>query len=308
MQRRLRRTSGVVAPARHLLADAVSTRAASRRCVSSFPIPSSKATPNALAWRRPRASSSSAVLPASRRRSHRVQGECGNRHLQDRWADFGSNDRGAGFRIVAAPMPKEIVPRGILAPSMIARVLAMTYVFGVPFYRFEKQIAREGFPLDRGTMCRYAEHVGATLGCIVEAARKEAIATAFCLSTDATGVATQPTRHRGWEASALPQGTLLRHARGHGPRLPRLSAEAHELDGLEYVQRLLWLRRPTPTSSTTRSSRASRSTARKRNPASADRLRSRSDASRIIRSRSLSGARRRSACLCRPARSTGSRP
>jgi hypothetical protein len=43
-------------------------------------------------------------------------------------------------------------------------------------------------------MCRYAEHVGATLGCIVEAARKEAIATAFCLSTDATGVAIQPTR------------------------------------------------------------------------------------------------------------------
>lgn len=99
-----------------------------------------------------------------------------------------------GFRIVTAPMPKEIVPRGILAPSMIAHVLAMKYVLGVPFYRYEKQIAREGFPLDRGTMCRYAEHVGATLGCIVEAARKEAIATAFCLSTDATGVAIQPTR------------------------------------------------------------------------------------------------------------------
>jgi hypothetical protein len=98
------------------------------------------------------------------------------------------------FRIVTASMPKEIVPRGILAPSMIAHVLAMKYVLGVPFYRFEKQIAREGFPLDRGTMCRYAEHVGATLGCIVEAARKEAIATAFCLSTDATGVAIQPTR------------------------------------------------------------------------------------------------------------------
>jgi transposase len=97
------------------------------------------------------------------------------------------------FRIVTAPMPKEIVPRGILAPSMIAHVLAIKYVWGVPFYRYEQQCAREGFSLDRGTMCRYAEHVGATLGCIVEAARKEAIATAFCLSTDATGVAIQPT-------------------------------------------------------------------------------------------------------------------
>lgn len=97
------------------------------------------------------------------------------------------------FRIVTAPMPKEIMKRGMLAPSMIAHLLMMKYVLGVPFYRYEKQCAREGFSLDRGTMCRYAEHVGATLGCIVEAARKEAIATAFCLSTDATGVAIQPT-------------------------------------------------------------------------------------------------------------------
>ncbi len=98
------------------------------------------------------------------------------------------------FRIVTAPAPKEIMKRGMLAPSMIAHLLAMKYVLGVPFHRYEQQCAREGFSLDRGTMCRYAEHVGATLGCIVEAARKEAIATAFCLSTDATGVAIQPTR------------------------------------------------------------------------------------------------------------------
>jgi transposase len=98
------------------------------------------------------------------------------------------------FHIVTAPAPKEILKRGMLAPSMIAHLLAMKYVLGVPFHRYEQQCAREGFSLDRGTMCRYAEHVGATLGCIVEAARKEAIATAFCLSTDATGVAIQPTR------------------------------------------------------------------------------------------------------------------
>jgi transposase len=99
-----------------------------------------------------------------------------------------------GLRIVHAPMPREIMKRGMLAPSMIAYLLSMKYVLGVPFNRCEQKCAREGFPLDRGTMCRYAEHVGATLGCIVEAARTEAIATAFCLSTDATGVAIQPTR------------------------------------------------------------------------------------------------------------------
>ncbi len=99
--------------------------------------------------------------------------------------------------IRVAPMPKEIVPGGLLAPSAIAHVLAMKYVLGVPFHRYEQQTAREGFKIDRGTMCRYAEHVGATFGCIVEAARKEAIATAFCIATDATGVAVQPTRIEG---------------------------------------------------------------------------------------------------------------
>jgi len=100
----------------------------------------------------------------------------------------------APFQTRTAPMPREIMRRGMLAPSLIARLLTMKYVLGVPFYRYEKQCAREGFPIDRGTMCRYAEHVGATLGGIVEAARCEANTTAFCLSTDATGVAIQPER------------------------------------------------------------------------------------------------------------------
>lgn len=98
-----------------------------------------------------------------------------------------------GFRIVTAPMPKELFPRGLLAPSMIAHILFEKYVMGVPFYRQEQQSEAEGFCIDRATMCRYAEHAGATLGAIVEAARKEALATAFCLSTDATGIAIQPT-------------------------------------------------------------------------------------------------------------------
>ncbi len=108
-------------------------------------------------------------------------------------ADDASTKPTTGVRIVTAPMPKEIMKRGMLAPSMIAHLLTVKYVLGVPFYRYEQRCAAEGFPLDRGTMCRYAEHVGATLGCIVEAARAEAIATAVCLSTDATGIAIQPT-------------------------------------------------------------------------------------------------------------------
>jgi transposase len=99
----------------------------------------------------------------------------------------------AAFRIVTAPMPKELFPRGLLAPSMIAHILFEKYVMGVPFYRQEQQSEVEGFRITRATMCRYAEDAGATLGAIVEAARNEALASAFCLSTDATGIAIQPT-------------------------------------------------------------------------------------------------------------------
>jgi hypothetical protein len=56
-------------------------------------------------------------------------------------------------------------------------------------------------------MCRYAEDAGATLGPIVEACAAEARAEAFCLATDATGVAIQPT--------PLPTGARQSCAKGH---------------------------------------------------------------------------------------------
>jgi transposase len=95
-------------------------------------------------------------------------------------------------RLVTASLPKELVRRGLLAPSMIAHILVMKYRRGMPFYRLEEWFTDCGAPLDRGTMCRYAEDVGATLGAIVLAARDEAFAKCFCLSTDATGVSIQP--------------------------------------------------------------------------------------------------------------------
>lgn len=100
----------------------------------------------------------------------------------------------ARAKFVTAPLPKELFRRGLLAPSMIAHILIAKYVMGLPFFRLEQKFAFDGASLDRGTMCRYAEDAGATLGAIVLAARDEAFATCFCLSTDATGVSIQPTR------------------------------------------------------------------------------------------------------------------
>jgi hypothetical protein len=141
------------------------------------------------------------VTPVSEATSNGTAGAPGASHAEDAASSADAAVAPGGskppasrgpFRYVTAPMPLELMKRGMLAPSMIAHILFLKYRMGVPFYRYEQQCAHEGVPLDRGTMCRYGEHVGATLGCIVEAAREEAIATAFCLATDATGVAVQP--------------------------------------------------------------------------------------------------------------------
>jgi transposase len=105
--------------------------------------------------------------------------------------DEGSSEEPV-FELVTVNKPKELVERGLLAPSLIAHMLVSKYRFGLPFHRLALMLGAQGVRLDDGTMCRYAEDVGATLGCIVDAMAKEAKETAFCLSTDATGVCIQP--------------------------------------------------------------------------------------------------------------------
>jgi transposase len=112
----------------------------------------------------------------------------------------------ASPEFVTVDKPKEIYERGMLAPSFIAYLLTKKFRWGMPFHRVALELASEGLSLDDSTMCRYAEHVGATLGCLVEAAAKEAREKAFCLSTDATGVAIQPARLPGGSRQACTKG------------------------------------------------------------------------------------------------------
>ena len=108
--------------------------------------------------------------------------------------------------ITTVDKPKEILERGLLAPSMVAHLLVSKYRFGIPFHRLTEMFRSEGIRLDDGLMCRYAEHVGATLGCIVLAMAKEAKETAFCLSTDATGVCIQPLPRTDGKRQACAKG------------------------------------------------------------------------------------------------------
>lgn len=105
-----------------------------------------------------------------------------------------------------APLPKETLSRCLAAPSLLAHIAIDKHCDGLPLHRIEDRFCRDGVKVDRGTMCRWLEDLGATLGATVVAAmRKDALAHAFCIATDATGVLVQP----------LPTGTRQPCRRGH---------------------------------------------------------------------------------------------
>ena len=111
--------------------------------------------------------------------------------------------------IVTVPAPKRTFARSLAAPSLLAKILTDKYCDGLPLYRQEDRFAREGIDLDRGTMCRWAEDAGMTAGCVVLAMRDEAMATAFCIATDATGVAVQPEPSKTGERQACRKGSFF---------------------------------------------------------------------------------------------------
>jgi len=106
-----------------------------------------------------------------------------------------------------APLPPQTFERFLAAPSKLANIVHQKFGMGLPFFRLAAECGRFGVPVDRGTMCRWAEEVGATLGAtVIEAMRKEALSTAFCIATDATGIAVLPPPHEDGRRQACNKG------------------------------------------------------------------------------------------------------
>jgi transposase len=93
--------------------------------------------------------------------------------------------------VATAAMPMRTFGRCLAAPSLLAKIVVDKFADGLPLFRQEERFEREGLSLDRGTMSRWCEDVGMTVGCVVLAMREDAM-NAFCIATDATGVAVQP--------------------------------------------------------------------------------------------------------------------
>jgi transposase len=104
--------------------------------------------------------------------------------------------------VIAVPSPETLFPRALLHTSAVAHLAVSKFGLGVPHYRLERDVADQGVALDRGTMSRYMEHAGNTLGAtIVQAMWTDAIANAQVISTDATGALIQPAKIVGSDRS-----------------------------------------------------------------------------------------------------------
>lgn len=96
--------------------------------------------------------------------------------------------------IVTARMPPQLLPGSYATASLLAHIASDKFCDGLPLHRQEDRFARLGVTIHRSTMARWLEEVGAIMGAtLVEAMRKEALATAFCIATDATGVLVLPS-------------------------------------------------------------------------------------------------------------------
>lgn len=95
--------------------------------------------------------------------------------------------------VITTAMPDQMLPGAIATPSLVAHVIMENIGKGMPLFRIEDSSARDGVPLDRGTLSRWKRTVGDRLASsVVHAMRQHAVATAFCIATDATGVCVQP--------------------------------------------------------------------------------------------------------------------
>jgi transposase len=112
-----------------------------------------------------------------------------------------------GTTILGVETPKTLFRRGILHSSVVAHILTQKFSLGVPHYRLEQHLKDQAVELDRGTMSRYVEEAGSTIGAtIAQAMWRDAIANGSVISTDATSALVQPEKSKDGLRQACKKG------------------------------------------------------------------------------------------------------
>nr|WP_228855441.1 IS66 family transposase [Desulfomarina profundi] len=83
----------------------------------------------------------------------------------------GIEDDGATVKI--APVPRQIIPKGIASGGLLAHILCAKFEDALPFYRQEKQFTRLGVDLNRATMCSWAMKAARQCSPLLELLKKD---------------------------------------------------------------------------------------------------------------------------------------
>ena len=77
------------------------------------------------------------------------------RHICSKYACRNCNRNEIKTPILAAPMPVSAFPNSLASPSAVAYVMSQKFVEGLPLYRQEQNLLRQGLPLSRQTMANW---------------------------------------------------------------------------------------------------------------------------------------------------------
>jgi transposase len=103
------------------------------------------------------------------------------RHVRGKWACAACQ------KLVQAPVPSQIIDKGIPTSNLLANVLVAKYGDHLPLYRLEEIYAREGVPLPRSTLAQWVGQCGVQLQPLVDALKAEML-TYSVLHADETPV------------------------------------------------------------------------------------------------------------------------
>jgi len=92
--------------------------------------------------------------------------------------------------VAVADKPAKVIEKGLPGPGLAAHVLTSKYCDHLPLYRQEFMLARHGVELSRKTLCGWVLKTADKLGPLVEAMKREALASAV-VHTDDTPVRVQ---------------------------------------------------------------------------------------------------------------------
>lgn len=104
------------------------------------------------------------------------------RHVRGKWVC------GKCEKLVQAPVPAQVIDKGIATPSLLAQVMVAKYADHIPLYRQEEIFGRAGYAIPRSTLGEWVGVCGVRLQPLVDALRGTVLAHGV-LHADETPVA-----------------------------------------------------------------------------------------------------------------------